>query len=243
MSRLFSEDDYRHATGYPWQRPEGSYLLRHGEVEPLDDAAQLSQLAGGERTALIAFGSNGAPDVLRRKLSSLPDPGELAVLTGHLEGFEIVPSAHVAIYGALPATIVRAPEGHARASLLLVDDAQLDVIGLTEWNYHIVRLAPDEFAADIELPAPTTSLAYVSRHGRFAPTGHDTGAMSQAELLELAAGLVIGEGADGRELVRRTLEDYRWAIDVAIPALAEHAEHFDRALWEVVHVARAELES
>lgn len=240
MSERSAEADYERATRYPWERPETSYLLRDGEVVPLTSAEQLETLSGAGRTALITFGSNGSPQVLRRKLSQLPEAGELAVLTGWLEGFAVAPSAHLALYGALPATILRDPASRVRAGLLLVDDAQLEAIGLTEFNYHVVRLTAEDFSSDLKLPRSAAPLAYVSRHGHFAPAGHDTRTLSQAAVLELAADVVLGPHGDGRELVRRTIADYRWAMEVAEPALAEHAERFERAQWEIVSTARAE---
>lgn len=243
MSGAFRESDYERAIRYPWERPERSFVLRGEALQTLDTALELPPLAGGRRTALITFGSNGSPKVLRRKLAGLSGAdAEVAVVTGRLDGYSVAPSAHLALYGALPATIVRAPGANVRAGLMLVTDAQLGAIGLTEFNYHVVRLSERDFAPDLDLPGGQRSapLAYVSRHGVFEPHGVSVAGSSQAEILEAAAEIVLGEHGTGRELVRRTIEDYRWAVSVAEPLLAEHARPHDRSGWEIVRIAAAE---
>lgn len=240
MNRQFTAADYERATAYPFERPGASFHFRGGSANELEPGAAPPRL-GGERRALIAIGANASPRALRRKLADLSgDDAELLVATGTLRDVAIAPSAHLAIYGALPSTLLRVPGASARAALMLVTDAQLEAIGITEFNYHVVRLPAADFTAELAIDQFEDPLAYVSSHGAFAPDGAHLGDLTQAEVLDRAAAVVLGESADGRELVRRTIEDYGWAVRHAIPRLGELALPVGLEAWELVSTARSE---
>ncbi len=233
-AREFSDSDYERACAYPWERPEHSFWMEDGSVELLDWGTRPH--AGREqRYPLITFGSNGAPGVLAEKLAVLPeDERDVLALAGTLRGFKVAPSAHLAIYGALPATIVRDEQGETRAGLLMVTAEQFEVLTRTEFNYVLARIDGAAFLPDLDVAPPESIFAYVSRWGVFAPDGvAQASQASQAALLDRAAELVIDVHADGRGLVHRVFSNYAWAVETAQPRLAEHAAPFVAAEWEL----------
>jgi hypothetical protein len=138
------------ALAYPYVPPHESYVLGGGEVDP----------AG--RHVLLAYGANGAPEVLRRKLG---DRARLAVLAGTLRDYAVVYSAHVSAYGAIPSTLHQAPGAEARVFALLVDDDQLVRLVATEFNYSVRRLH------GLGFEHAASAIAFVSRHGALGLTG------------------------------------------------------------------------
>lgn len=94
----------KRALAYPYATPERSYLYRDGEAHELPEGGP--DLTG--RTPLLSYGANSAPEALAWKLASLPGQ-ELPVLRAELENFDVVYSAHVSPYGAVPATLIESP--------------------------------------------------------------------------------------------------------------------------------------
>ena len=97
------------ALGYPWTRPEGSFVLdQRDQLGPITSAhtGELSALARGDEPAagqprrypLLAIGSNGAPDTLIRKFEFLP-AAETRVLgvAGRLHDFDVGATARIAV--------------------------------------------------------------------------------------------------------------------------------------------------
>lgn len=229
--RAYTPADYKHAIGYPWERPGRSFCI--GTPAATTD--------GEPRFGLIAFGSNASPAVLERKLAVLPEERRaLRADVGWLGDLELAHSAHLSVYGAMPATIRRAPGMRVRAALLLVTAEQFAVLTRTEFNYRLIALDGSAFSPDSPGERRDRVFAYVSRHGVYCPA---CAFGSQAELLDHAAKVVIGSDASGADLVSRTIEDYSWAVDVAQPRLAEHAEAFDRAAWDCFSNRREERSS
>lgn len=233
-AREFSDADYERACAYPWERPEHTFWMEDGAVELLDPGAR-PHAGRAQRYPLITFGSNGAPGVLAEKLAVLPeDERDVLALTGTLSEFTVAPSAHLAVYGALPATIVRDADSNTRAGLLMVTAEQFEVLTRTEFNYVLARIDGAAFSSDLDVAPPDSIFAYVSRWGAFAPDGvAQASQASQAALLDRAAELVIDEHADGRGLVHRVFSNYAWAVETAQPRLAEHAAPFVAAEWEL----------
>jgi hypothetical protein len=111
---------------------------------------------------LLAYGSNGAPEVLRRKLG---EDVRVEVLAGTLHDFDVVYSSHISAYGAIPSTLHQAPGRASPIFALLVDDEQLVRLAETEFNYSVQRL--DGLAFEHAQGA----IAFVSRHGALGLTG------------------------------------------------------------------------
>jgi hypothetical protein len=93
----------RRALDYPYEAPGRSYLYCDGEARELPADPDLSG-----RTPLLSYGANASPEALGRKLAPLSGEA-LPVLRAALEGFDVVYSAHVSPYGAIPATLRKSP--------------------------------------------------------------------------------------------------------------------------------------
>ncbi|HYQ78902.1 MAG TPA: hypothetical protein VEP91_07315 [Solirubrobacterales bacterium] len=147
----------KRALDYPYAAPERSYLYRDGEVHDLPGDPDL---AG--RTPLLSYGANAAPEALARKLTALP--GEvLPVLRAELEGFDVVYSAHVSPYGAVPATLIESPGTTAPVFVLHPTAEQRALLTASEPNYDLVELPLCLAMGD--KPATRPVQVYRSKHG------------------------------------------------------------------------------
>lgn len=155
----------RRALTYPYATPGRSYLYLEGAAEelPLDGP----DLAG--RTPLLSYGANAAPEALARKLASLPGV-ELPVVRAELEGFDVVYSAHVSPYGAVPATLVESPGTVAPVFVLHPTAEQLALLTAQELNYDLITFG--EVSCRLEDGTVVSELAsYRSKHGPLALDG------------------------------------------------------------------------
>jgi hypothetical protein len=156
------------ALAYPYATPDRSYLYREGEAHalPADDP----DLAG--RTPLLSYGANSAPEALARKLASLPGV-ELPAMRAELEGFDVVYSAHVSPYGAVPATLIESPGTTAPIFVLHPTAEQRALLTASEPNYDLVEV--DGIAAyrskhgPLKLDDLPVALAAVRSRGRTLP--------------------------------------------------------------------------
>lgn len=196
------------ALAYPYVPPHRSYVLGDGPVDR------------DERHALLAYGANGAPEVLRRKLG---DDARLEVLAGTLHDFDVVYSSHVSAYGAIPSTLHPAPGVAVPVFVLLVDDAQLVRLVETEFNYSVQRL--DGLALD----HGESAIAFVSRHGALGITGRPIplSAMGQREVQALVrerlaphegeAEFILGNVRDHARALRFTIALRREGLPFSAP--------------------------
>jgi hypothetical protein len=156
----------KRALEYPYATPERSYLYRAGAAEELSGDLDLA-----DRTALLAYGANAAPEALAYKLASLPGE-EMPVLRAELEGFDIVYSAHVSPYGAVPATLRESPGTTAPVFVVFPTPGQLELLTAYELNYDLVTLRGIscrlEDGTAVEEPA-----AYRSVHGCLSLGGRE----------------------------------------------------------------------
>jgi hypothetical protein len=177
------------ALGYPYAIPTSSYALVDGRVADIEAA----EVDLAERIPLLAYGSNAAPEVLARKLGTAPDP--VLMVRTDLHDFDVVYSAHVSPYGAVPATLRRSPGTEVPAFVAYPTAEQLRLLSTTEPNYELARF--DRPACTLERGnAPAELNAYVSRHGcllldggeiavaKIEATGRRFAAMAQREVLE-----------------------------------------------------------
>jgi hypothetical protein len=125
----------KRALTYPYATPERSYLYLDGEARELTGAG--SDLSA--RTPLLSYGANAAPDALARKLAPLPGV-EMPVLRAELEGFDVVYSAHVSPYGAVPATLLESPGTVAPVFVIHPTAEQRALLTATEPNYDLVEV-------------------------------------------------------------------------------------------------------
>lgn len=151
-------DVVERAMRYPYAVPARAFAqLGHRTLSPGDVEIDLA-----ERTALLAYGSNGSPEVLGRKLALSPDP--VLVEPGWLHDFDVVYSAHISPYGAVPATLQRSPGTAVRVAVLHLTPEQLRLLSATEPNYEPGAL--EGVRCELAGGEVRTELAvYLSRHG------------------------------------------------------------------------------
>jgi len=157
----------KRALTYPYATPERSYLYREGRAEELPEDFDLDG-----RTPLLSYGANAAPEALALKLAALP--GEvLPVVRSQLHGFDVVYSAHVSPYGAVPATIIESPGTVAPVFVLHPTADQHALLTATELNYDLVRIGEaDAYRSKhgpLELDGSPVALAAVRAEGRTLP--------------------------------------------------------------------------
>jgi len=155
----------KRALDYPYAAPGRSYLYCDGEAQgPPPDGFDLCG-----RTPLISYGANCAPDALARKLASLAGE-EMPVERAELEGFDVVYSAHVSPYGAVPATLHESPGTTAPIFVIHPTPEQRRLLTVSEPNYDLVEV--DGVAAYrskhgcLHLDGSPVALAAVRSRGR-----------------------------------------------------------------------------
>lgn len=188
-------DVVERALGYPYGAPPGPFIqLGHQTLSPAEIEIDLE-----ERTPVLAYGSNAAPKVLSRKLALSDQP--VLVEPARLRGFDVVYSAHISPYGAIPATLQRSPGTEVRVHLIHMTRAQVGVISATEPNYEAELLADIECRPESGGELSEIS-AYISRHGclladgsevalaAVAATGRTLAAIAEPEAMELVRSLL-----------------------------------------------------
>jgi len=111
---------------------------------------------------LLAYGANRSREGLTHKLGAPSPP--VAAVHGWLRDFDVVYSAHISPYGAIPATLQHSPGTEVSVHVLHLYDAQLAAIDRAEPNYELATLE----GLAIELDGGSrlqTAYAYLSRHG------------------------------------------------------------------------------
>jgi hypothetical protein len=156
------------ALDYPYATPDRSYLYRDGEAHELPGGGpDLS-----DRTPLLSYGANAAPEALARKLASLPGV-ELPVRRAELEGYDVVYSAHLSPYGAVPATLLESPGTVAPVFVLHPTAGQRALLTASEPNYDLVEVngiaAYRSKHGCLELDGSPVALAAVHSAGRTLP--------------------------------------------------------------------------
>jgi hypothetical protein len=146
------------AMGYPYLAPRRPFAqLGHRTLDPVEVEIDTEQ-----RTPVLAYGSNAAPQVLSRKLALSDQP--VLVVPARLAGFDVVYSAHISPYGAIPATLQRSPGTEVQVHVIYMTSAQIGVISATEPNY--VPTLLEEIDCRLEDDGDLTEVsAYISRHG------------------------------------------------------------------------------
>ena len=185
------------AKRYPFPRPGFSFLYVDGEAWRLNalggsleeaevEVEERSASAGtllrqrglaapaplSQRTPVLAYGANAAPERLQRKFTPF-GPATFPVLQARLHGFDVVHAAHISSYGAVPATIAPSPGTVCDIAITWLDDRQLARMHETEFRRHTylfgplcnIRLEPDL------LPPMETVNTYVGGYGHIAPEG------------------------------------------------------------------------
>jgi hypothetical protein len=180
----------RRALTYPYATPDRSYLYRDGGAEELPEGFGLTG-----RTPLISYGANAAPEALAIKLASLPEE-PLPVVRSQLDDFDVVYSAHVSPYGAVPATLLESPGTVAPVFVIHPTAAQHALLTATELNYDLVRIGDAQAYRSkhgcLELDGSPVALAAICSHGRTLPELDEPAVLERVRAL-LAPGLQLEE--------------------------------------------------
>ncbi len=179
---------------YPYANPGRSFVQLGERTLELPTAGH--DLSG--RTPLLAYGANASPEVLARKLAPLPE-SPLPLVLAELEDFDVVYSAHISPYGAVPATLQRSAGTVATVFVSYPTPEQLRLLSATEPNYELRRL--ERIACRLDTGESLAEVeAYVSRHGCLVDGGSEIAVtpvkargrvfpqMGQAQVRELVAG-------------------------------------------------------
>lgn len=188
-------DRIAHAKAYPFTIPQNSYILTADGERPFSGAPHHPG-----RHPVIASGSNASPERLMAKYTDHPDllHDAIPVERAQLHDFDAVYSAHIAGYGAIPATLSHAPGTIADVFITWLTDPQLEHMHQTEAvgvNYDYVKLTGILLLCSCGAGL-TTAYAYVSRRGclnknakpvplaAISATGRQWPAMTEAEALD-----------------------------------------------------------
>jgi hypothetical protein len=250
--RAYETDVLTQALGYPWARPQGSYLLTGGGVEPLGDSTAagrdraIGRFASPEagRLPVLSIGSNAAPEVLERKFAhfTTEDDRTVLALTGRLHDFDVGVAAQPTMYGAMPATLFPSPGSAVATTLLWVTPAQFTQLAWSEITYRLGRLRT-RFEIDESPTGFDQILVFVSRFGAFCPDGHPVALaaipahgrtapeLTQEQLLDTAAALALGPGANAETLVRAIFEDTAAVTAKVAATVHRAAQPFKSERW------------
>jgi hypothetical protein len=147
------------AAAYPYAAPLRSFVQIGGEARELP--AEGPDLSG--RRPVLAYGANAAPSALARKLAALADL-PLPVLRAELDDFDIVYSAHVSPYGAVPSTLQRSRGTTVPLFVAYPTEEQSRLLSRTEPNYELHELGDLDLRVD-DGRRLVSAGAYLSRHG------------------------------------------------------------------------------
>ena len=129
MSKPSDHDLVQHrARNYPYERADHSFVFADGDIREFGSADN-ALLQG--RHPVLAFGSNAAPEQLQRKYTE-HDAVCFAVTRATLRGYDVVYSAHLTSYGAVPATLAPSPGTVLETWITWLDDDQLAHMHTTE---------------------------------------------------------------------------------------------------------------
>jgi len=233
------------AKAYPYARPPHSYLFVGGAARPLAAPSQaaldiaLAEVGAAplaERVAVIAHGSNAAPEALARKYDGFAGDPAAPVIRARLEGFDVVYATHFSSYGSIPSTLAPSPGTVVETAVTLLAPDQLALMHETELsagNYVFGRL--DGLALDLDgLGRRETAFAYVTRRGclgivegaplalaQIAARGRRFAAAQKIAVLRLARDY-LAPGADLDRFLLRIIEDAAYRRECAA-RLARHA--------------------
>ena len=239
------------AFAYPWKRPARSYLLRGGgevqlleELDPDAREALIAQFAR-DRHPILAFGSNAAPGRLKFKFGHFPDEADrtVLVLTGVLHDLDVGAAASPTVYGSMPGALFSSPDTAVRAAVLWVTAAQATQLTWSELSYRLGRLDRAHFEVDEAEVEVKNVFGYVNRFGALHLEGEPVAmaaipaenrrapALTQEELLERAAALILAPGASAEDLVRAIFDDTPAVVARASEHVWPLGRQLDPELW------------
>ena len=225
--REFQRTVLERALAYPWERPATSYILRGSEVQLLENIEAAERVSTVEavvedRHPLLAYGGNAAPAWLTTKFAHFSDEEDRTVLVfaGELHDFDVGPAASLAPTGYMPATLFASRGTRVRAAIVWATAIQVTQLTWSEIPYRLVRLDDARVVIDDADLEVDECFAYTHRLGSFCIDGSPVAlaaipaldrtaiALTQEQLLDVAARLVLGPDARAEDLVRAIFEDF-----------------------------------
>jgi hypothetical protein len=247
--RPFQREIFERGLGYPFERPAGSYIWRDGDVELLEGvpAAERPRVVDAfveDRHPILSFGANGSPTGLGVKFSHFPDARdrEALVLTGYLHGVDVGAVASPGLIGYIPATLFASLGTAVRSAVVWATPAQVTQLAWAEITYRLGRLDDATFEMDEADMRVDDIFAFVARLGALCLDGSPVAlaavpakdrtarAVTQEELLDAVARMVIGQDARAEDLVRATFEDMPGLVDRAAEVVWPSSQRL-RSRW------------
>lgn len=217
------EDRLARAKGYPYDIPKGSYILFEGKVVTERGYAVNDM---DKRTPVLAYGSNASPEQLKRKFAKTLDKELIPVLKVVLPGFDVVYSARLSSYGAIPAALASSKGTVLETFVTYLTDRQLRVMHKTEVSktpaknaYQFGRLSG--LTAMVDRVGLAESL-YVY-HSLYGGLDRDGGLVAYEEVTAQNRSLLAVAHADMLAIVHRDL-DGEGDIDDFILGVGDDAE-------------------
>ncbi|MCR9214826.1 MAG: hypothetical protein NXI13_14005 [Proteobacteria bacterium] len=164
---MLEDDRIARALGYPYARPEDSYLFTEGKDLPLPQDYDFE-----DRLPVLACGSNGSPEQLCRKYGA-SDKVKIPVTAARLTDIACTYSAHFSSYGSMAATLNSFPGSVSSVHIIWLTEAELTRMHETEalgMNYCFAEL--QEVSLECERSGPIDRIhAYVSLRGGYLLEG------------------------------------------------------------------------
>ncbi len=238
---------------YPYEAPEGSYLLAKGRLFQLKqrdleegNLVQAEPLLVG-RTPVLAVGSNRAPYQLLRKFGS---EAIVPVTSARLHDCDVVHTALVSYYGAIPCTAFPSSGTITELKVVWLDEQQLLHMHKTEGigvAYDYVEMQGVEH----QLVVPTGPVfGYAARAGVLAwedmkPAGlaaisaqaRQFKTVSQGEVVQRVCKLANLTEACPVEQFITTMQADKTLREEVIAQLQAHAIQPDQPPWRVIPVS------
>ena len=213
------------ARDYPYDIPRRSFVYSKHEVRKFDAALR------DRRTPVLAIGSNQSPARLAQKFGH--DASHvIPVQRARLKNFDVVYSAHISRYGAVPAMLQTSGGASVTISVTWLDEVQLEIMGHSEIsaaNYSFALLENLSLELD-DGETLSQAHAYVSSRGHLSNggaiglsaipcEGRRYPAMSTAQALELVRQRVAPNASADEFIVRLVSDDdYRAQVSRTIGA-------------------------
>lgn len=185
-----------------WSKERPKDIAVRGANKSLDNCLlNLNATSLDWRYPVLAYGSNASPSQLQRKLSGRGGGSVVPVVRATVLGLDVVYSAHMAWYGAIPATLIASPGAEVMLHVTFLDDTQLRLMDTTESTYVRVRICGNEFPLTLETGETLSEYyAYLSRYGALLFDNHPV------RLANIPASLSSLQSANEEEVLSRVVD-------------------------------------
>lgn len=206
-SGLLVENTY--VTLHAVEHEPADYWRIEASGEPVTLAEQLDRLncpPMSSRYPVVAVGSNASPSQMRRKFATRGVRAIIPMTLADVKGVVPSVSAHVNKAGYIPAAPAEMPGERSRLFVLWLDDAEFEILDLTEPNYWRRIMPAESFSVTLEsgvlLPQ---CFIYVSKHGCLLDKEGRPRRLSDQESL---IGALLSESAELRKICGTTPDEF-----------------------------------